>query len=271
MKLAASNIAWLHDDDAAVAPMLLAAGVSGLEVAPSMVWSDPLRASADDLRAYRRWWLDQGLEVVAMQALLFGRPDLALFGEASSRAAMLDHLTRMMDIGHVLGAGPLVFGSPRNRSVGTRAIDATDARRTAVEFFRAAGSNAAERGVVLCIEPNPRAYDCDFINTVDEARALVQEVGSAGFGLHVDAGALALNSEPVTNTIAGAGASIRHFHASEPNLAPLGSGPTDHDACAAALRSIGYGGWVSLEMRTPPGGLPALQDSVARLVAHYGS
>ena len=268
MNLAISNIGWKREDDAAVAALMRDAGVTGVEVAPTAVWPEPLRASPEQLRAYRTWWSDRGIQIVALQALLFGHPELILFGAPERRADMLGHLTGMMDVAAALGAGPLVFGSPMNRTVGDLPRDT--AREIAIAFFREAGTRAAERGVALCIEPNPPAYKCDFVTTVADGLGLVRDVASAGFGLHADAGALALNEEPAASTIAGAAWAMRHFHASEPFLAPLGSGTTDHEACADALRASGYRGWVSLEMRQPADGLDGVRRSLDVLRRCYG-
>ena len=268
MRLAVSNIAWKQQDDAAVAAMMRDAGVTGVEVAPTAVWPEPLLVTVEELKAYRAWWSDQGIQVVALQALLFGHPELTLFGALERRTDMLRHLIGMADIAAALGAGPMVFGSPRNRTVGDAPREVTN--RIATEFFREAGARAAERGVALCVEPNPPAYGCDFVTTVADGLELVRSVASAGFGLHMDAGTLALNDEPIASTIGEAAWATRHFHASEPFLAPLGSGTTNHDGCAQALRASGYTGWVSLEMRQPSDGLEGVRRSLAVLRAHYG-
>ena len=268
MNLAISNIGWKREDDAAVAALMRDAGIAGVEVAPTAVWPEPLLATPEQLRSYRTRWSDQGIQIVALQALLYGHPELTLFGAPERRAGMLRHLTGMMDVAAALGAGPLVFGSPTNRAVGD--LPPGTINQIAVDFFRAAGVRAAERGVTLCLEPNPPAYKCDFVTTVADGLALVREVASAGFGLHVDAGALALNEEPIASTIGGAAWAMRHFHASEPFLAPLGSGTTNHEACAEALRASGYRGWVSLEMRQPPDGLEGVRRSLDLLRVRYG-
>ena len=55
---------------------------------------------------------DRGVSVVALQALLFGRPDLVLFESPERRSATLDYLEGVLRLASWLGAGPLVFGSP---------------------------------------------------------------------------------------------------------------------------------------------------------------
>ncbi len=269
MKLALSNIAWPRSEDGPVAERMRAAGVNGVEIAPTAIWDDPTNASIAALRATRDWWAERDITIVALQALLFGHPELTIFESAARRRDTLDYLTRMMDVAAALGAGPMVFGSPKNRVRGTMSLD--DATRIAESFFRNAGARARDRGVTLCLEPNPPDYGCDFVNTVAEGIALVNGVNETGFGLHVDAGAIAINGEPVTESITAALSVLRHFHASEPSLAPLGTGGTDHAACGAALRAVGYEGWVSVEMRAPSGGTADVARAMGILTANYGA
>ena len=85
MRLAVSNIAWPADQDAAVAGVLRDLGVTGIEVAPTKVWPRPLEASPTEIEDYRAFWEARGFEIVAAQALLFGRPDLTLFESEAAR------------------------------------------------------------------------------------------------------------------------------------------------------------------------------------------
>jgi len=267
VKLAISNIAWPRGDDDRIAAAMANAGIGGLEIAPTSVWPDPLQASAEDRREFRARWEARGIRIVAFQALLFGHPEMVLFGEEHPRRAALEHLTGLMDLAAALGAGPMVFGSPRNRQAG--ALPPGAAREIAVRFFREAGRRAAERGVMLCLEPNPAAYGCDFINTAEEGRSLVLEVDSPGFRLHLDAGAMKMNGEYEPDAIRAAAPVLAHFHASEPHLAPLGTGGSNHAECARALALVAYSGWVSAEMRPPEGG--GVERAIGLLPSLYSS
>ena len=71
-------------------------------------------------------------------------------------------------------------------------------------------------------------------------------VDHPGFRLHLDAGALALNGEDVALEIATSAPLLAHFHASEPYLAPVGTGEAAHDAIAEQLRAIAYDGTVAI-------------------------
>src|SRR3990172_927424 len=116
MRLAASNIAWPEHDDAAMARLLPSLGYEGLEIAPTRVWPVPLATTGAERVTFRRFWESRGLRVVAMQALVFGRPDLRLFGPPDSREELARHLVGMIGLAADLGAHVLVFGSPRNRT-----------------------------------------------------------------------------------------------------------------------------------------------------------
>lgn len=271
MKVAISNIAWGNDEERDVARLLARLGVRGVEVAPSKVGPKPLELSDDDVRRYRAFWNDQGIEIVAMQALLFGSQGLAIFESDAARAAMEAYLARVIRIGGLLGAKALVFGSPKNRLVGARPAESIDA--IALPFFRAMGAVALEHGTCLCIEPNPPAYGADWILTAREAQAFVRRVGHAGFGLHLDGGALHMQGEGPAQIRAAAG-EIRHVHASQPELAPLAAGgPVPHESYAATLREIGYPNWVSIEMRQVPGAassLATVETAVTYAQTTYG-
>jgi D-psicose/D-tagatose/L-ribulose 3-epimerase len=251
MKMAASNIAWARADEASVAELLRELGFEGVEIAPTAVWPQPLQVSDAEIRAYRESWERRGLPIVAMQALLFGRPELTIFGDAAKRAETFDYLAGMIRLGGKLGAGALVFGSPKNRLVGS--LSPAQVEDIALPFFHELGQLAAEHGTRLCIEPNPTVYACDYVTTSQEGLALVRKVGSAGFCLHLDAGGMTLSKEPVDAALLDALRVSRHFHVSEANLAPIGAGSVAHEQFAAALRQVQYDRWVSVEMRTPTG------------------
>jgi sugar phosphate isomerase/epimerase len=245
LQLAVSNIAWEVEEDDDVAAILRSEGITAIEVAPTKWRERPLEASPEEVAVYRRRWEDLGLPIVALQALLFGRTDLQLFGD--TRDALADHLRGMIDLGVALGARALVFGSPKNRVRGP--MSEADATRIAVDFFREVGDHASANGAVLCIEANPPEYGCDFITTTAEAVALCAAINNLGIGVNGDLGGMTICGEDPRFAIESAASVLTHFHASEPQLAELGA-EADHDSASAGLVSIGYQGWVSIEMRS---------------------
>lgn len=269
MRLAVSNIAWPREQDPAVGRVLAEYGVTGVEVAPTKAFPDPLAASDAEIEAYPRVWEDRGLPIVAAQALLFGRPELTIFESADIRQRTLDYLRSIVQLCARLGAKALVFGSPKNRRVGS--IPPAEARTIAVGFFRELADAAADADTTIVLEANPPEYGADFVTTAADAVDLVRAVDHPGFRLHLDTACMTLAGDPVRETFAAGFDLVHHFHVSEPNLAPPGSsGRLDHAAFAAELTDRGYSGWVSLEMREPtPFDLADFAASVRWFVEHY--
>ncbi len=252
MNLAISNIAWERDEEAAAAEIMATLGISRVEIAPTKVWDVPLEATDAQIKAYRRWWERQGIQIVALQSLNYGHPEFQIFGDATLRDQFLAYLKGIISLGAKLGAKVLVFGSPKNRLVGE--LPASQAHAIAVEFFGDLGQTAADHGVVFCIEPNPPAYGCDFVTNTHTGIGLVQAVSSPGFGLHLDAAGLTLAGGDPAGAIREAMPSLRHFHLSEPFLEEIGPGQVDHENISKTLRETSYSQVVSIEMKAGPAG-----------------
>jgi D-psicose/D-tagatose/L-ribulose 3-epimerase len=269
VRFAVSNIAWPRELDSAVAEVLNELGIGGVEIAPTKIHSQPLAATAAEIEAVRAFWAARGIAIVAAQSLLFGKPELTLFESESIRQATFDYLAGVIRFCGMLGAKSLVFGSPKNRRIGSLRIH--EANRIAVDFFTRVAEVAATAGTCVVLEANPPLYGADFITTAADAIALVERVNHPGFRLHLDSGCMTLAGDPIHETFANGRSLLQHFHVSEPNLDPPGdTGQVDHAAFAAELHAIGYSGWVSLEMReTQPFSLASFAETLRWLKARY--
>ncbi|HZS04868.1 MAG TPA: sugar phosphate isomerase/epimerase family protein [Blastocatellia bacterium] len=269
MKLAISNIAWDHSEEDAVADLLVAHGVRGVEIAPTKIWPAPDQVPDDSAREYRQYWASRNIEIVAFQSLLFGRPELEIFKTDEARRRTFDYLSQLVRLAAGLGAGVLVFGSPRNRVVGD--LNPAEAMDIALDFFHSVGEVAARHGLCFCIEPNPAAYGCDFIRTAAEGCDLVRRVNHPAFRLHLDTGVMTMNGESYERAIEDSFEWMAHLHISEPQLGVTGSGTSGHDRVARQLRQLGYDRWISIEMRngwTTPNTI-AVQTSLDYVHKHY--
>jgi D-psicose/D-tagatose/L-ribulose 3-epimerase len=247
MKLSVSNVAWYQGRIDEFLGFIASLGCTGVELGPSMIWPEPVLAPAAARQGLKRSISDAGLELAGIQALLYTRQDLAMFGDAATRGRMLEYLTGMMDLCRDLGGEVMVFGSPRNRTMGTLPRD--KARDIALKFFREVGIRAGKRGVYFCIEPLGRT-ETDFINTVAEAYSLLGETGHPeGLGLHIDIKGLIDEHEVDAPYLVDMFAVAKHIHISEPDLRPVGTGLYDHTAVSRKIRKSGYGRFVSIEMR----------------------
>jgi sugar phosphate isomerase/epimerase len=139
----------------------------------------------------------------------------------------------------------------------------------AVEFCGRLAEIAAREGTVIVLEANPPEYGADFVTRASEALAMVRAVDHPGLRLHLDAACMTLAGDD-PSIITDARQELKHFHASEPNLAPLGSAGVAHQLFATRLQSIGYTGFVSIEMReVEPFRLDSLRDAVRLAQREY--
>jgi D-psicose/D-tagatose/L-ribulose 3-epimerase len=247
VKLAFSNLAWPAEDDRTLLPELPELGFASLEVAPTRLWTEPLAQDDDAVAAVRARIEGAGLRIVALQSLLFQRPELQLFGDAASRQGLHDHLVGMARLASKLGATRLVFGSPGNRRRGDLPVDRAD--EIAVEVFSRLGAAAADLGVCFCIEANPVDYRCDYLTDAVASTAFVHAVDSPGVRLHLDTACMAMAGDDAAERIIAGADVLAHVHASAPQLgAVLPGGLVEHDVVADALRTVEYDGHVSVEM-----------------------
>ncbi len=268
MKPAVSNIAWAVADDDAAFALLETAGVKHLEIAPTRFWPDLSTVSEHKARDFAERIHARGFSICAFQALLFGKPDLLVFGEDKGRAC-LDYLAKVCRLAKWMGAKVLVFGSPKNRLRGALSIDEAFVRGR--EFFRAASDRAEEQGVVICIEPNPDIYGCDFLQSAAETASMVQAIESPGIRMNLDMGELIHHGTDVACAVREFFPVIGHFHVSEPMLASFDAARAAHREAALALKEAGYTGIVSLEMKAPRDGLPVVRQALQEMLRVYFS
>jgi len=268
MKYAISNIAWNEEHNASVIALMHEYLFNAVEIAPSKIWSIPLDASKRDIIACRRYWENNGIEIVAMQALLFDHPELTIFETNKQRAKTIGYLKRIIDIANGLGVQALVFGSPKNRY--TNKLPTELINDIATEFFFTLGEYAASQNTCLCIEPNPIEYGCDFVNNSIEASKLVQQVNSPGFGLHLDIAALQMSNENIADVISQQANYAKHIHISEPFLSTLGKGDIDHAKVGNIIMNSDYDKCLSIEMRASEGNIiESIESSLALVQKHY--
>lgn len=234
MRLAISNIAWDVSEDEDVAKLLKRYKIDAIDIAPGKYFSDLEKASEEDILYVKQWWASRGIEITGMQALLFGTVGLNVFGSPEVRDSLLQHLTAVCRIGAGLGATRIVFGSPKNRD--RTGLSDEQVRAISVSFFRQLGDIAQAHGVTICLEPNPPCYGANFMTTSAETAEVVRQIAHPSIRMQLDTGAITINREDPATTLANCASLIGHVHASEPELAPLGDGGTNHADIAAELR-----------------------------------
>lgn len=273
MRLAVSNIAWKPEERIEAYALLQAAGFTGLEIAPGLLFhaaEDPFVPDAQTARAALEELEQAGLELVSMQSLLFGVSGAALFEGSEARDRFEAGMRRAIALAGRFGIPNLVFGSPAQRRV-PDGMAMSDALDQAAQIFRTLGDAAEAAGTKIAIEANPAAYGTNFLTTLEDAESFVRSVDHPAIAAILDLGAMHMNGVfgEVPERIPQIAPLLNHVHVSEADLAPAPAEQTDLVPTLRALREAGYAGAVSIEMKRPAGGLVELEACIRRLVTAF--
>lgn len=266
LKAAISAIAWPQEEDAAHRALARALGFDGLEIAPVRIFGPLAEVVPARLEEWRRATQGEGLDVIAMQGLLFGLKGIHLFGSDVARDRLRDALHVVARTAGLLGVRACVFGAPALRDPGD--LEPVRAFDRAVAFFREVAPAFEDAGSALCIEPVAPALGGRFVTTTAEAVALVRRIDRPGIRLQIDTGNLLTHGNGAA-ALPAAQPLAAHLHVSEPGLAPVGSLGSDHTAIGAALRDAGWRGWVSVEMLPAPDIAAAMRQARDVVQTHY--
>ena len=240
-------------------------GYHGVEIAPFTLTEDVRSLGPRERRRLRELAESHGLEIVGLHWLLVKPEGLHILGPSRETInATLEYMRALIDFSADLGGKVLVFGSPRQRNV-PPGMSREEAWRRALDFFSNVAEYAEERGQIVAIEPLAR-HLTNFINTVDEAVKLVEEVGSPGLRLILDVYSMTDEGRPYGEIIRRGGRYLVHFHANDTNKLGPGFGDADYIEILNALREVGYRGFLSVEVfDTSPGAERIASESIGNL------
>lgn len=106
---------------------------------------------------------------------------------------------------------------------------------------------AEKRGVTIMIEPVNR-YESNFINSLDEAAALLSRLESAHVGIMADVFHMNIEDDSIPGSLKRNRAFVKYVHMADSNRKAPGQGHTDFPAIIGALREMDYDGWLGVEI-----------------------
>lgn len=167
-----------------------------------------------------------------------------------------DFIRSIIDLAGSFGA-PAVVGSMQGRWDLRR--DEYLRRIEIVPKLQDLSQHARQYSVPLLFEPLNR-YETNVANTLADGATLVQRFGDDNIKLLVDLFHMNIEEADMAAAIRAAGPLVGHVHFADSNRRPAGLGHTDFGPIVAALRDIGYDGYVSAEALPYPD-----PDQAARL------
>ena len=245
--------------------IIAAAGYKGVEIASfTLVKESVLELTPEDRKGLLKAIKDNGLQCDGLHWLLapppkglhFTTPDQAV------RKKSVAYLDALLDFCGDLEGEVMVFGSPKQRN--TVGISVDEAKKYFAEGLSAVADHAQQRGVKVLIEHLDHTQT-DVVNTLAEAKAIVNEVNHSAIQMMFDFHNTADETEPFDVLIKRYYDNCYHVHVQEMDGKYLGQGNAVNDFVKAFqfLKDMDYDRWVSLEVFDfAPGGKVIAEESM---------
>ncbi len=162
------------------------------------------------------------------------------------RAAAVERLKWAVEMNHVLGSvamcGP--YHSPLGVFSGTGPT--ADEKSRAADVLRTAAEFAQQAKLTLAIEYLNR-FECYFLTTAADAKALVQAVSHPNFRCMYDTFHAHIEEKSQAAAIKTVAPVMAHVHISENDRGTPGTGQVRWDEAFGALKQARYDGWLVIE------------------------
>jgi D-psicose/D-tagatose/L-ribulose 3-epimerase len=170
----------------------------------------------------------------------------ALSDDAAVRARSLQRLKDLIAVSAECGAatiaGPLYCpvgylpGRRRTQSEWDRAVDT----------YQQVGATLVTHGMTLAIEPLNR-FETYFLNTAADAASLAEQVNHPNVGILYDTFHANIEEKNIAAGLLTVGKHLKLIHTCENDRGIPGSGHVEWSQIFAAIRQLGYDGWLTIE------------------------
>jgi sugar phosphate isomerase/epimerase len=223
------------------------AGYEGIEIAPFTLAKSVTDISRAGRERIRELSVRTGITICGLHWVLVQAEGVYLnHSDPAVRQRTAAYFCELVDFCADVGGKTIVVGSPKQRNL-LPGVTAAQAADWAAATFRDSVKRAEVRSVTICIEPLSPA-ETDFINTAAEAIRFAEQFHSPNFKIILDVKAMCAETKPIPQIIRESSPHFAHFHANDKNLKGPGFGEVDFKPIAAALREVGYDGYVSVEV-----------------------
>jgi sugar phosphate isomerase/epimerase len=244
-------------------------GYEGVEIAPFTLAPRITDVSAAERDRIKKTIEDSGLACIGLHWLLAKTEGFYLTSpDKTIRDRTTQYFLELVKATRDLGGDLMVFGSPKQRDL-LPGVTYDEAIGYSEEVFRQLLPALDEYRVDFCLEPLAPT-ETNFLNTCDQANALIARINHPRFLLHMDVKAQSGEvGRTVPELIRQHAPKARHFHAQDTNLRGPGMGNVDFGPILKALVESGYDKWVSVEVFDySPGAVETAQASLSSLKAN---
>lgn len=222
-------------------------GYDGIEIAPFTLAKHVTDIPSSVRGDIVKWGEAAGLDILGIHWVLVGPEGLHINGpDEAVRERTARYLIDLVQFCGDIGGKRMIFGSPKARDVDP-SMTYDDAFAYTVAAFEKALPACEKHDVTICMEPLS-SQETNFCRTAEETARLIDTIDHEKFRLLLDTKAMADEESDRPELIKRYKSYLAHYHANDANLRGPGFGDVDFRPIFAALREIGYEGYVSVEV-----------------------
>ena len=183
------------------------------------------------------------------------------------RSQAVAFIADMMSFGATVSAPAIIGSMQGNIAPG---VEKAQALRWLADGLTTLDQLAQKLDVPLIYEPLNR-YETNLINDLQTGVDFIRSLGTKQVVLLADLFHMNIEETSLPDSIRAAGSYIGHVHFADSNRRPIGLGHTAMDSVVAALREIGYTGYISAEAFPYPDPDQAAQQTLRSFQTYFGS
>jgi sugar phosphate isomerase/epimerase len=225
-------------------------GYDAVELAPFTLAETACDISSSERKRIVGAAKSVGLEIAGLHWLLVKPEGLYInHPDKKIRKKTQNYLKEVIDLCGDLRGRVLVHGSPNQRNI-QAGWDPAETWKRARETFEICAEAAEKQGVYYCLEALTTA-DTNFINTIDQALQMVNEVGHPNFKTMFDCRSISASATSDLSQVlekALQTGNLRHVHINDPNGRGPGFGDLQFGPLLKVLLDGNYPGYISVEV-----------------------
>jgi protein FrlC len=222
---------------------LSAIGYDGIEIGCAAPHAWPAYVSSAKRKALRSLLIERNLAPVSLLPAPGGGPgNNPASPNAEERKATVEHYKEIIDLGHDLGAGLVLYIGGWQIFGVTRA----EAWKWSLESLQSIAAHANQAGITIAAEPTPA--DSNLIETADDALELMHASGRDNVKVMFDTYHALYRSEVSADYVRVMGKNLVHVHAADANRMPPGDGVVDWHSLLKVLVEENFGGYITMEI-----------------------
>jgi sugar phosphate isomerase/epimerase len=185
-KLVVSNICIKEISQFQFSNILKLFGIENIQIAPTTIIDNWDNLNNLDLSIFK----NNNINIYSFQSITYNLNNLNIF--TNTQNLLFNHLKNIIDIGYENKINIIVFGCPQNRKINDNSIDN---EILFINFFRNIGDYCIDKNIIICIEPNSKKYNCNYLNLIKEVGNIVNKIDHNNIKMMLDIGNIIMEND----------------------------------------------------------------------------